>query len=682
MRRVYKIKALFLFLFVVSIILPVKTSSTEAVYADGLSPVISFGGTAAEDPERYNISFAGNDDSTSEEVQTLIASSPREVQDLAFFAEDESSISFEDLKLNNYGGWVRKFSGTASGYKIVRDYVDLLSSGKYNFTMHVENEDGEYGDDSILYQATFDYIGDQPINDTVSTTSDWVKDGQIWIFASVIDGKLSGSVVLVSGLGFRDFGLRAGGKVKRVEAGDQPSETDVDSDQKTGTDAAGSADIAVSPREVQDPFDFGEDESTISFGKMEKNNYGGWERKFSGTAAGFQVIRDYAGILSSGKYNFKLHAEYEDGDDPKLYDATFDYIGDQPINETVSMTKGALEKVGEGQISIFASVIDGKLSGSITLVRGLVFHDYGLRAGGRIKEKKHAGELSDSTLETEYMDDGTVVYTTGSGNDKELFCMVWETGSCSLLLDGQTTIVRHRMEYDSEYGRYEIMIDKAYDDEADCFAFTIPEEDMREGAELDLTQYGRNSTVVENGFVHSNEDLLYWEQECPASFGVRHGGVFMYAQRDHTNGIQDVYVKVHAVNEEKGYAVIYFAAEFNSAPFVAEGLACLPLDRETASDRKISKTIELSEGMQSYLVFDAQEYTTDNEVFSWEILEGDDVIRLTAKNQQTCMVYAKTSGTARVRCTYSYSRTEPDVLTGINRLTSHTKTRDYEIVIK
>ena len=68
-------------------------------------------------------------------------------------------------------------------------------------------------------------------------------------------------------------------------------------------------------------------------------------------------------------------------------------------------------------------------------------------------------------------------------------------------------------------------------------------------------------------------------------------------------------------------------------------------------------------------------------VDEWEVIEGGNNVVLDGPDND-CRVTAVRPGVAVVKMSYSYTREEPDVLTGAPRDVGHTRTEEYVFVIE
>ena len=460
------------------------------------------------------------------------------------------------------------------------------------------------------------------------------------------------------------------------------AQADNASDFYGGSDArkpAGGSYTATVPSDsnrVQDPFFFARDISGIQFGGIEKSQ-GDTIRSFSGKKSAYDTILNYAEMLGSGEYNFKLNKKYDSSiNNLTTFRSTFVYTGTRTINTHVSLLDFEESTVGNGQVYVYCFIEGDRLKGTIRLASGLEFEDLGLRAGGKNVEVRRPwdGAYLDVVKDPENNDDWSMYIADGT---KHLACR--RNIGAVMRIDDELAVFSFNCEYSRKNGRYEFMVEDNTSD--DCLAFTIPGDMMYAGAELDMKQYGRDSTLVENEFVHSNGDLLFWYGEQAASFGVHHSGDYMFAQSERTNAISDVYVKVHLIDAETNTAVIYFAAAFDASPLSVEGLVAFTLP-ENEGKTDANEIINLDVGGQYQISFSGREYMPDYELYHWSVVSGADLIRLSDESSSACVIKAVGTGKAVIQCQYDYGGREADVLTGIERRVGKSKTLTYELNIQ
>ena len=68
-------------------------------------------------------------------------------------------------------------------------------------------------------------------------------------------------------------------------------------------------------------------------------------------------------------------------------------------------------------------------------------------------------------------------------------------------------------------------------------------------------------------------------------------------------------------------------------------------------------------------------------MYEWAVTDGAGNVSIDGVGDH-CTVTARSKGVATVTVTYKYGVTEPDVLTGIPRRTSKSKTQSYNFIIE
>lgn len=91
-------------------------------------------------------------------------------------------------------------------------------------------------------------------------------------------------------------------------------------------------------------------------------------------------------------------------------------------------------------------------------------------------------------------------------------------------------------------------------------------------------------------------------------------------------------------------------------------------------------TYTISKGEDIILSCD-REFSPAYELYTWEILNGTDIVSLDSEVSASCTVHGKNKGTATVQVTYNWGATEPDVLTGIDRTVDHSRTTTFVITV-
>lgn len=130
------------------------------------------------------------------------------VQDPLNFVDGQLSV--EEIKTHKKdGATYRRFEGSSSSEKYMLAYIDLLSSGEYNFTLKDSDISGSRGS-FYMAKYSFDYTGSAEVATTELYDG---PSGNATLYYTIEDNyKLEGYVYIGKGLSFEDLGLRIDGQ--------------------------------------------------------------------------------------------------------------------------------------------------------------------------------------------------------------------------------------------------------------------------------------------------------------------------------------------------------------------------------------------------------------------------------------------------------------------------------------
>ena len=240
---------------------------------------------------------------------------------------------------------------------------------------------------------------------------------------------------------------------------------------------------------------------------------------------------------------------------------------------------------------------------------------------------------------------------------------------------GTAMVLRDGVPYttSAEYANDKITIDGYYRNESIFFRATpdylmegdvLTQREMRqwrqfskEKGEQDLYKY---STIADLSVANNGEWI------SPSYESLK------YAQMDACT-VRVMYL------DDGGDAVYYFYARFfGGEPKEIEALCAVSTADEVGA---FGKATYIEVGDSVTLNYPHREYGSDYHTFDWEILEGDERIKLDAVGD-TCTITAQKVGTAVVRVNYGYNVVQPDVLTGTPRSAARSKSETYYFVIE
>ena len=411
---------------------------------------------------------------------------------------------------------------------------------------------------------------------------------------------------------------------------------------------------------VQDLYSYARTE--MSFDTAEINSDGQWRRTFKGNLEAIQAaVSSFITTLTSGGWNFTLNHEHQFEYKRYMnYSVTLTYTG------TAAIAAGTVQQMFDdayyGDLMIYYAGEGSTKTGLIVVASGLQVEDLGLRSDGSIVDVESVGPSAGAGL-TENAD-GTFSTTDGR--------LTATLGQATVLRDGTkyytSDAVLNRRK---NKGREEILIENYYRNEGIAIAF--PYNILMTGDSYGPKTLGE-TTFKDNGGVDKMSD--YFTKTYTYLFGICHNGNYLWCHPDPTEEIQDVLVRVLKWDTDQNIGVFYIGCRMKSAPTCVECLAALRLNEAVSYDGDAER-VTMQTGDTRTFSFTATEYRPSYETYAWEILEGSALIEMSGVNLQDCRVKAIRDGQARIKVTYTYGDTEPDVLTGIPRHVQKNKSQEF-----
>ena len=410
----------------------------------------------------------------------------------------------------------------------------------------------------------------------------------------------------------------------------------------------------------------------LTFENADTRNDGRWVRKFSGNRdTGEEIIAAYVAALTSGGWNFEVNHVHDvsyHGGKEKYYSVSLTYTG------TADFPRGTIEQLFDdqytGDVMIYYSRKNNMIRGDLTVAKGLEAMDLGLRLDGQNVSVEQPGKSSSAEL----VENADGSFSTSDGR------LTAAPGQAMILRDGVPyTTEEVSIDRNRDSGKEKILIQRYYRNEGIAMAFpfgllmTGDTFGMREMGQVDVRDNNVNSVegFFNRNIIHNNNYL----------FGVCHSGDYVWAHPDPTQCLQKLLIRVLLWDESRQLCVFYIAAEFDSEPYELEALAAIRMSDVTAYNEDAER-ITMYVGETRTLSFDDRAYMPTVEFYQWELLEGSSCVERSGVRSRECRVSAVWKGRVRIRATYTYRVTEPDMLTGINGTVEKSKVKEYIIDIE
>ncbi len=415
---------------------------------------------------------------------------------------------------------------------------------------------------------------------------------------------------------------------------------------------------------VQDMYNYMQNRMT--FDAIDVNGEGASFRKFQCSEEDYALVQAYVRTLCGDGQNFVLVDSYmKDYGNQMFFSYALDYTGTGRVTgKKMEMSFG---NGSTGHIHIWGNSEYGRIRGYIYIAKGLEFGDLGLRVSGETETVSMPGESLDQPLYR--LSNGS--YRTGDGR------FTVHPGEAVVYMDGTPYTTRASLVRNQAANREELRILNFYRNAS--ILLTVPYNSVLTGDILDRRTIGLNEDRSYDPDGSDIEDLLHWTFSNKI-LGAVHNGAAQFLYWDKLNDVDDGVVRVMYWDEKADVAVFYICLTFDTAPYTYEAVAAVGMGGTPASTGADDVfTMSVSEDLP--ISFTAREYGATYELFTWEILEGSNLIELTGTRSSTCNVHAWDPGTVRIRVYYEYGTREPDILTGNMVPAQHSRTREYVINI-
>ena len=423
--------------------------------------------------------------------------------------------------------------------------------------------------------------------------------------------------------------------------------------------------LPPSSAQVQDIYSFCC--ADMSFGTAE-NKDGQWQRSMKGDRDVIaDIVQRYVSLLTDGNWNFTLNHEHLfEYKKYKSYSVTLTYTG------TADIARGSCQQMFDeayyGDIMIYYSGEYGKFTGRIVAVAGLDVQDLGLRSDGNHVDVGPIAESAESSL----VENSDGSFSTSDGRLRA------SRGQAMFLRDGQScTTGRLTLNRVEPRSREELIIENVSGNDGIAVAF--PLNSLHTGDRFGPAQLGQ-TTLHDGQGVSKLSD--YFTKTYQYLFGICHNGQYLWCHPDPSEEVQDVLVRVMRWDPEGGTAVFYIACRVRTAPYCVEGLAVFSVGG-LITEEDLLDHVTLGVGESHTFSFTDRAYQPSYELYSWEIVYGEDCIEQdTQNNWQDYTVKAVREGRVRLKVTYSYGAEEPDVLTGIPSYVEKQIVKEFILIIE
>ena len=295
---------------------------------------------------------------------------------------------------------------------------------------------------------------------------------------------------------------------------------------------------------------------------------------------------------------------------------------------------------------------------TVSISSSLQFYDTGLRRGNTVVNETIAGPSAGAGLLR--LGDGS--YQTTDGR------LTAAVGNAMVIRDGKTYTCDARWEVEKEDER--LWVEDYYRNEG--FLFEVPKSSLMEGDVLlasDLMRERYHTTEKDS------LDSFNWHTPL---FALAYNGMWKGPE---LNGTDYEALTVRVMYYQKGGDAVYYVyAKLNyTEPSEVEALVAVNMG--SSSGGNFDNATRLKVGDTVTLNYSHQEYGSHYDVYEWAVTDGAGNVSIDGVGDH-CTVTARSKGVATVTVTYKYGVTEPDVLTGIPRRTSKSKTQSYNFIIE
>ena len=285
--------------------------------------------------------------------------------------------------------------------------------------------------------------------------------------------------------------------------------------------------------------------------------------------------------------------------------------------------------------------------------------DTGTRRGGEARDLAPEGPSASVGLLR--LPDGS--YQTSDGR------LTAAVGTAAVLRDGQPYSCEASLIIDGEREIESLWIENYYRNEG--IYFESPEAYLMADDVFRMSDLSRERIYDTD---KDSQDAYNWGG-CYVS--VCHNGEWITPT---WNGTDYEALTVRVMYDDKGGDRVYYIyARFSRGePTEVEALCAVSSGSKTGS---FSDARYLQVGETTTIHYEWEEFGSMYHVYEWEVIEGGNNVVLDGPDND-CRVTAVRPGVAVVKMSYSYTREEPDVLTGAPRDVGHTRTEEYVFVIE
>lgn len=281
--------------------------------------------------------------------------------------------------------------------------------------------------------------------------------------------------------------------------------------------------------------------------------------------------------------------------------------------------------------------------------------DAGLRRDGSIVSLMPVGPSLGAGLLR--MPDGS--YQTSDGR------LSAAVGTAMVIRDGVTVTCDAKFVISG--GGEQVWIENYYRNEG--IFMECPEHYLMQNDLLRLEDFARERPIEKR-----KDSLDSTRYDSPA-IAIAHGENWIGPGINKTDYI-DVSMRVMYL-DRNGDAVFYFCAKFSDGePREVEALCAV----NTVGSGEVEDVTYLEVGDKLTLTYSGPD-SASYQTYEWQVIEGADNVVIDGTGNK-CKVKAVDAGGVTIRVVYSYTKKEPDVLTGIIRNASHVATQDYYFIIE
>lgn len=295
---------------------------------------------------------------------------------------------------------------------------------------------------------------------------------------------------------------------------------------------------------------------------------------------------------------------------------------------------------------------------TVSVSPSLQMCDTGLRRGGAVVKETVAGPSAGAGLLR--LGDGS--YQTTDGR------LTAAVGNAMVIRDGKTYTCDARWEVEKEDER--LWVEDYYRNEG--FLFEVPKSSLMEGDVL------LASDLMRERYYTTEKDSLDGFNWHTPLFALAYNGMWKGPE---LNGTDYEALTVRVMYYQKGGDAVYYVYAKLNYTEPSEVEALVAVNMSAGSGGNFNNATRVKVGDTVTLNYSQQEFGSHYDVYEWSVTDGTGNVSIDGVGDH-CEVTARSKGVATVTVTYQYGVTEPDVLTGIPRSTSKSKTQSYNFIIE